>query len=266
MFSIVIPLYNKELSIKNTIESVLKQTIQDYEIIVVNDGSTDRSLEVVQKINDGRIKIIDKENEGVSATRNRGIEEASFEWIAFLDGDDIWRSNHLQIVSEMIKQYPEERLFATSFDYSDGRDVKRSERKRFSIISDYFDESLKEHLIWTSIFISHISCFKINKFNPSLALGEDLELFSRMVKANNLVKCTDITATYRIDAENRSSHYTQYKMNKSFLSMLSFNKMNTKAEKKYFKGLIIGKLKHFVVRKDFKNAWFLVKKYNFNLL
>lgn len=266
MFSIIIPLYNKELSIKNTIESVLKQTIQDYEIIIINDGSTDHSLEIVQKIDDSRIKIINKKNEGVSATRNRGIEEASYKWIAFLDGDDIWRSNHLQVGLEMIKLYPEEKLFATSFDYSDERDVKRSERKRFSIISDYFDESLKEHLIWTSIFISHISCFKINKFNTNLVLGEDLELFSRMIKINNLVKSTDITAIYRIDAENRSSDYAKYKMDKSFLSVLTFNKMNTTAEKKYFRELIIGKLKHFIVRKDFKNAWFLVKRYNFNLL
>jgi len=76
MFSVVIPLYNKELSIGNTIQSVLNQTCQDYEIIIVNDGSTDNSLHVVEQINDSRIRIINKPNGGVSSARNRGIKEA----------------------------------------------------------------------------------------------------------------------------------------------------------------------------------------------
>src|SRR5690554_7052561 len=98
MFSVVIPLYNKELSINNTIQSVLNQTFQDYEIVVVNDGSTDKSLEVVKQINDFRIRIINKLNGGVSSARNRGIEESKFDWIAFLDGDDLWMENHLEIL------------------------------------------------------------------------------------------------------------------------------------------------------------------------
>jgi len=90
MFSVVIPLYNKERSVKNTIESVLNQTFQDFEVIVVNDGSTDNSLEVVKSFNDERIRIINQKNSGVSSARNRGIKEAKYEWIAFLDADDLW--------------------------------------------------------------------------------------------------------------------------------------------------------------------------------
>lgn len=80
MFSVVIPLYNKELSIKNTIESVLKQTFQDFEILVVNDGSTDNSAEIVEQIDDSRIRLIHQANQGVSAARNKGIEKAKFEY------------------------------------------------------------------------------------------------------------------------------------------------------------------------------------------
>ena len=80
MFSVVIPLYNKELSIKNTIQSVLNQTFQDFEIVVVNDGSTDNSLHVLKEIDDTRIRIINKTNGGVSSARNRGIKEAKFRW------------------------------------------------------------------------------------------------------------------------------------------------------------------------------------------
>ena len=102
MFSVVIPLYNKERSVKNTIESVLNQTFQDFEVIVVNDGSTDNSLEVVKSFNDERIRIINQKNSGVSSARNRGIKEAKYDWIAFLDADDLWNPNKLRIVAEAI--------------------------------------------------------------------------------------------------------------------------------------------------------------------
>src|SRR5690606_27197086 len=95
MFSIVIPLYNKELSVGNTIHSVLNKRFQDFEVLLVNDGSTDNSANAVEKINDARIRLITQTNLGVSAARNRGITEAKFEWIAFLVSDDLWLENHL---------------------------------------------------------------------------------------------------------------------------------------------------------------------------
>lgn len=95
MFSVVIPLYNKEKSIKNTIQSVLGQTFQEFEIVIVNDGSTDNSVKEVEKFDDKRVRLIHQENQGVSAARNRGIEEAQYEWIAFLDADDLWKNENL---------------------------------------------------------------------------------------------------------------------------------------------------------------------------
>jgi glycosyltransferase involved in cell wall biosynthesis len=128
MFSIVIPLYNKELSIGNTIQSVLNQTYQDYEIIIVNDGSTDNSLHVVEQINDSRIRIITKPNGGVSSARNRGIKEAKYDWIAFLDGDDLWEKDHLEEITKMMQVYPNEKVYVTSFEYSNGSKLFRHPR------------------------------------------------------------------------------------------------------------------------------------------
>src|SRR5690606_24640193 len=115
MFSVVIPLYNKELSIIETINSVLGQDFDDYEIIVINDGSTDNSRQKVYSIIDSRIRIIDQANGGVSSARNRGINEAKYEWIAFLDGDDLWKNNHLQTFKKMITNYSEYKVFCTSY-------------------------------------------------------------------------------------------------------------------------------------------------------
>ena len=91
MFSIVIPLYNKEKYIVKTLKSVLSQSFKEFEIIVVNDGSTDKSVDLVNGLNDTRIRLIHQINQGVSVARNRGIQESSFDWIAFwmqmIDGE-----------------------------------------------------------------------------------------------------------------------------------------------------------------------------------
>lgn len=102
MFSVIIPLYNKESQIKKTLESVLNQTFKDFEIVIVNDGSIDKSIEVVESFDDNRIRIINQNNSGVSQARNRGIIEANRKWIAFLDADDLWKPNKLEKYSKII--------------------------------------------------------------------------------------------------------------------------------------------------------------------
>ena len=95
MISVVIPLYNKEKSIASTLRTVLNQTFSDYEIVIVNDGSTDGSVEEIEKVQDDRIRLVHQPNAGVSAARNRGIEEAKGELNAFLDADDEWKPDYL---------------------------------------------------------------------------------------------------------------------------------------------------------------------------
>src|SRR5687767_2996559 len=98
MITVIIPLYNKEKSILDTVYSVLNQTYKDFELLIINDGSKDNSLKVVQSISDPRVVIIDKPNGGVSSARNAGILNAKNEYLAFLDGDDIWHPEHLKIL------------------------------------------------------------------------------------------------------------------------------------------------------------------------
>ena len=97
-YSVVIPLYNKEHYIEKTISSVLNQTFQDFEIIVIDDGSKDKSLSKARKLEkrSEKIRVIEQENQGVSVARNTGVEYAKGDYIAFLDADDEWRDNYLE--------------------------------------------------------------------------------------------------------------------------------------------------------------------------
>src|SRR5690554_5091257 len=201
MFSVVIPLYNKELSIRNTIQSVLDQTCQDFEIVVVNDGSTDNSAAMVEAIEDDRIRLIHQKNQGVSVARNRGIEEASYEWIAFLDGDDFWYRDHLQEITEMMSLFPQAKGFATSFEHSDKRPIFRHQRPAsVTRITNYFKESLQEYLLWTGAVVIHKACFdKVGNFNERFNRGEDRDLWSRLARKYDIIKSSEITSVYSVE-------------------------------------------------------------------
>ncbi len=94
--SVIIPVYNAEETIKETLESVLSQTFSQFEIIVINDGSQDKTLEIVSRILDPRLKVLSYPNAGVSVSRNRGISQAAGEYVSFLDADDLWTPDKLE--------------------------------------------------------------------------------------------------------------------------------------------------------------------------
>lgn len=242
MFSVVIPLYNKELSIQNTILSVLNQSYQNFEIVVINDGSTDSSVDAVKSINDERVRLINQDNQGVSAARNRGIKEAKNEWIAFLDGDDLWETNHLEEIVKMMRIFPDEKVYATSFEFSDKRKMFKHERSSpIFKIDNYFKEAIKENLLWTSIVVLHRTCFDfVDGFNILLTRGEDLELWARLAKEFKIIKSSSVTAIYRIDAENRTN--LTNKIDKTHVYYFDFDKSVDEYEREYYKVVLFRRL------------------------
>ena len=129
MISVVIPLYNKETFISETIQSVLNQTYTDYELVIVNDGSTDNSIEKVEQFDDPRIQLLSIPNSGVSVARNTGIKMAKMKWIAFLDADDYWSSSFLMEMVTAIKKYSKDRIFASGRSRVFRTNIERYENK-----------------------------------------------------------------------------------------------------------------------------------------
>ena len=260
-FSVVIPLYNKEQSIVNTVLSVLKQSYQNFEIVIINDGSTDGSVDAVKTINDERIRLIHQDNQGVSAARNRGVKEASYEWIAFLDGDDLWETNHLEEIINMMDIFPNEKVYVTSFEYSDKRKMYKHKRNNSIFkIKNYFKEAIKENLIWTSIIVINKSCFNVSGFfNINLIRGEDLDLWARLAKNYNIIKSVTITATYRIDAENRTSLSKDLK--RTHIYYLNIGNANDVYELEYYKNMLFYRLISYLSCFNFLCFFVLLKRY-----
>ena len=261
MFSVVIPLYNKELSIKNTIQSVLNQSYQNFEILIINDGSVDGSVDVVKNIKNERIRLIHQNNQGVSSARNKGIQEAKYEWIAFLDGDDLWETNHLEEIVKMMRIFPDEKVYATSFEFSDKRKMFKHERSSpIFKIDEYFKEAIKENIMWTSIVVVHKDCFSVVKgFNEKLKYGEDLDLWYRLAQKFDIIKNTKVTAVYRVDAENRSDH--KQDLYKCFEYYIDLKKTYNNSEKEYLIFLINRRLYSYIRTYEFKFFFYLIFKH-----
>lgn len=261
MFSVVIPLYNKELSIKDTIVSVLNQKFKDFELLIINDGSTDKSLDIVKTIKDQRIRIIDQKNQGVSSARNTGIQTSLYEFIAFLDGDDIWKDNHLEELYEMYQHFPDASVFVTSFDYSGGRTIFRRERvKEISKVENYFEEAITENIITSSNVLVKKNAFKVvGLFNENIKYGEDLDLWYRLAQRFDIIKSTKVTAIYRVDAENRSEH--KQNLYKCFEYYIDLKKTYNNSEKNYLIFLINRKLYSYIRTYEFKFFFYLIFKH-----
>ena len=115
--SVVIPLYNKQGEIRRCLESVLAQTLQDFEVVVVNDGSQDEGAAIVEQFceSDKRIRLYNQSNQGVAAARNMGVSLAQAQCVAFLDADDEWLPEHLALLSSLRAKSPEAGVWLTAY-------------------------------------------------------------------------------------------------------------------------------------------------------
>jgi len=234
-FSVIIPLFNKENFIENTLKSVLCQTFTDFEILIINDGSTDRSEEIVSQFNDPRIKYYTKENGGSSSARNYGIEKANANYITFLDADDYWYPNFLQEMFQNINCYPKNHVFSAAIEIETSTSIFPA---RYSIpksgncvIVNFFTASLKETVIWTSCAVFHKSVFdEIGHFDIKIKSGQDTDMWIRIGLSYPVLFSWKILARYVYDPNSLSKKTSSLygKMNFSKFSELEKNNLDLK--------------------------------------
>lgn len=209
-FSVVIPLYNKEKYIEATIRSVLSQTCQEFEVLVVDDGSVDGSLELAEKLASDRVRIIRQENQGVSVARNTGIEHASGEFICFLDADDQWRPEYLATIDALTNQYPESDMFVTAYAVNMGGGKvhysTRLEPETGCVPSYWLTLARGYDFVWTSAtVIRRETLIRAGLFKPGEKIGQDLDMWARVARINPRVAYSNhICVDYNRAAEQNA--------------------------------------------------------------
>ena len=211
-FSVVIPLYNKEEFIEDTIKSILNQTFQDFELIIVDDGSTDKSYQIASKFQNGSVKLLKQINQGVSIARNLGIEQAQSKYIALLDADDLWFENHLFELKKQIDLFPNIGLYCNNYEvfYKDNMYRKASFNFKYKqnclIVEDYFKASIINSVAWTSsVCFTKENFNKIGKFNTYLKTAQDLDLWIRFALQYKVSFNPVITMSYKLYIGNSLS-------------------------------------------------------------
>ncbi|WP_052461109.1 glycosyltransferase family 2 protein [Psychroserpens mesophilus] len=240
-FSIIIPLYNKEKHIKDTLNSVWSQSFSDFEVIVVNDGSTDGSLEEVKSINDKRLQIFNIENQGVSYARNYGISKANTDLIAFLDGDDLWLNHHLKDLKDLHELFPDCGMYCKAYNKKYGTILMPSIFKNIpekspwkGVVEDYFYSSQISSIAWTSAVMIPKSTFEtIGKFNTAYNSGEDTDLWIRIALQFPIAFSNTVSAIHNLSSENKITHLKLSSVNHLDLNAFQDREKNNENLKKY---------------------------------
>lgn len=186
--SVVLPTYNREKTIKRAVESVLRQTYQNFELLVVDDGSVDDTQNILSEIHDKRMHYIRlPENRGVAAARNVGVCQARYDYVAFEDSDDVWHDDKLEREMKVFMNRPEVGIVYSAYRciWPDGGHsvVPDDFLEKKTLCGDVFEELLQGNMIGMPTAVIRRSCFeKCGLFNETLTCLEDWELFLRIAK------------------------------------------------------------------------------------
>ncbi|MGB3239299.1 MAG: glycosyltransferase [Geitlerinemataceae cyanobacterium] len=199
LISIVIPTYNAEKTIEETLISVFNQTLSDFEVIIINDGSTDRTLEVLSTFNDARLKIFSYPNAGVATSRNRGLSKATGQYISFLDADDLWTPEKLEAQYQALQENPQAAVAYSWTDYIDesgkflgvcARGTNNGNLYQLLLLADVIGSG-------SNPLIKAEAIAKVGEFDPSVVPTEDWDMWIRLAEHFQYVAVPAVHILYR---------------------------------------------------------------------
>lgn len=204
VISVVVPAYNAERHIARSLSSVLSQTYQEFEVIVVDDGSRDQTAAIVESFSDPRIQLIQQPNKGVSAARNRGVEVARGGWVAFIDSDDEWEPTFLERVVDARHQFPNAVAVFTNFrDSVTGKPMIPDVSGPPRLLTSYFSFVLENGQgMWSSCVLIHRDVLiKVGGFPVGITHGEDVDTWARLAWTGPIVYVPEVLAIYHTETE-----------------------------------------------------------------
>jgi glycosyltransferase involved in cell wall biosynthesis len=208
LISVIVPVYNGAKTIRETIESVLNQTFQDFELIIINDGSKDSTLEILAEIQDSRLKVFSYPNAGLAASRNRGIERAIGEYISFIDADDLWTPDKLEAQLKAIQDNPEA---AVAYSWTNYIDQSSQFLRRGGYITANGDVLAKLLVVdflenGSNPLIRRQALIEVGGFDESLPAAEDWDILLRLAAHYHFVAVPSAQVLYRTSTYSMSAN------------------------------------------------------------
>lgn len=208
LISVIIPVYNAERTIQETVKSVLKQSFSDFELIAINDGSTDSTLDILSQITDQRIKVYSYPNAGPNHSRNRGLSHASGKYVSFIDADDLWTADKLEAQLRAIEQNPEA---AVAYSWTNCIDESGNFLRRggyFSWSGDVYARLLLNDFIesGSNPLILKQAITEVGNFDESMPAAQDWDMWLRLAERYHFVVVPSIQILYRVASNSWSSN------------------------------------------------------------
>jgi glycosyltransferase involved in cell wall biosynthesis len=258
--SIITPTYNAEKTIAQTIQSVLEQTYTDFELLIINDGSTDRTLDIISTFEDPRIQVFSYPNAGHSISRNRGLEKASGDYISFLDADDIWVPQKLEAQLKALQMntsaafvYSWSNFIAENGDFLRKGHYFRAEGNVYlKLLVRNFIENGSNPLIRKQVFTT------VGVFNPTLKAAPDWDMWLRIAKEYEFICVPEAQILYRESAQSVSSNLER--MEASGLQIIAENFTTAPAHLQHLQKESLGNLYLYLTSRSLTSAGFQRKQ------
>jgi glycosyltransferase involved in cell wall biosynthesis len=208
IISVVLPVYNGEKTITETINSVLKQTFTDFELIVINDGSQDSTLNIINEITDPRIQVYSYPNKGLAASRNRGIAQATGQYICFIDADDLWTIDKLDAQFKALQENSQAALAYSWTDYIDESSQFIRSGSYMSVMGDVYANLLLVDFLenGSNPLIRSEALAAVGNFDESLTSAEDWDMWLRLAARYPFVAVSSAQILYRVSANSMSAN------------------------------------------------------------
>ena len=269
MISVVIPLYNKEDCIAKTLDSVMNQSYRDFEVLVVDDGSTDGSASIVRKIQDPRIKLISQKNQGPSAARNAGIMAAKGDNVALIDADDIWSPDYLKEMVDLIKEFPDAVIWGFNYSTIKNGEIGNTDRTPFhGYVSDNWNSF--PFFFWSSsTCCRRSSLIELGGFDERMVYGEDIDMWFRLLLKGRGVLDSRVMAFYYKDGSDSLTRHSMplEKHLPFFIDKYAEARSKNAAFRRFFDEQMVYRLYPYLFDKRYaKEAKALSRKLDYSLL